>query len=149
MHAALLRLSACPSVKNKWRSFVCCSSLNCTLNNTCKCAPAPLQLCCLYSTTNQRAPLSQGFPSKLRSNEAGLAAEASAAASRKQTELRRSLRDLGLAWALVLVCCTHHFGHLAHLLGWHSIAHGPIFTWTMQPLFQVGPEPGGECGLDH
>ena len=39
---------------------------------------------------------------------------------RKQQELQRSLWDLGLAWGLVLVCCTHHLGHWLHGLGWHG-----------------------------
>ena len=79
----------------------------------------------------------QGFPSKPRSSEADTAGDAEAASSRKEAELRRSLLDLGLAWGLVLLCCTHHFGHLAHVLGWHSIAHTPIFTFSMQPMVQV------------
>ncbi len=45
---------------------------------------------------------------------------------RKQQELQRSLWDLGLAWGLVLVCCTHHLGHWLHGLGWHGAVLAPL-----------------------
>ena len=62
----------------------------------------------------------QGFPAKVRDVEEGLADSADAVQERKRAELQRSLWDLGLAWGLVLVCCTHHLGHWLHGLGWHG-----------------------------
>ena len=62
----------------------------------------------------------QGFPSKVRDAEEGLQDSAESVQERKQQELQRSLWDLGLAWGLVLVCCTHHLGHWLHGLGWHG-----------------------------
>ena len=52
--------------------------------------------------------------------EEGLQDSAESVQERKQQELQRSLWDLGLAWGLVLVCCTHHLGHWLHGLGWHG-----------------------------
>ncbi len=56
----------------------------------------------------------------MRDREEGLQESAESVQERKQTELQRSLWDLGLAWGLVLVCCTHHLGHWLHGLGWHG-----------------------------
>ena len=53
----------------------------------------------------------------MRSPEEGLEDSAESAEARKRAELSRSMWDLGLAWALVLVCCTHHLGHWLHGLG--------------------------------
>ncbi len=64
----------------------------------------------------------QGFPSKVRDAEEGLQDSAESVQERKQQELQRSLWDLGLAWGLVLICCTHHLGHWLHGLGWHGKA---------------------------
>ena len=70
----------------------------------------------------------------MRSLEDGLGGDADKTQRRKQEELRRSLVDLGVAWGLVAVCCTHHLGHWLHALGWHSIAHAPIMTITSNPV---------------
>lgn len=60
----------------------------------------------------------QGFPSKPRTAaDGGLLASANAAEVEKKAELRRGLLDLGIAWGLVALCCTHHVGHFAHALG--------------------------------
>ena len=73
--------------------------------------------CCCLS----RSGCVQGFPSKVRDAEEGLQDSAESVQERKQQELQRSLWDLGLAWGLVLVCCTHHLGHWLHGLGWHGV----------------------------
>ena len=74
----------------------------------------------------------QGFPAKVRDVEEGLADSAEAVQERKRAELQRSLWDLGLAWGLVLVCCTHHLGHWLHGLGWHGEA--ALLAALPQPL---------------
>ena len=61
----------------------------------------------------------------MRDREEGLQDSAESVQERKQAELQRSLWDLGLAWGLVLVCCTHHLGHWLHGLGWHG-GHPPM-----------------------
>lgn len=52
----------------------------------------------------------------------------------KQAELQKSILDLGIAWSLALVCCTHHLGHWLHSLGLHQVAHLPILN-TMHQTF--------------
>ncbi len=72
-------------------------------------------------------PVLQGFPSTPRSAaQGGLLASADAAEAAKADELQRGLLDLSIAWGLVAVCCAHHFGHLAHAMGWHQYAHTPL-----------------------
>jgi len=41
--------------------------------------------------------------------------------------------ELALAWGLVLVCCTHHVGHMLHGAGLHGLAHGPVMTAMGSP----------------
>lgn len=50
-------------------------------------------------------------------------------------EARTSMINLGIAWALVALCCTHHAGHALHALGYHDIAHSPILTLLADPRF--------------
>lgn len=84
----------------------------------CTCAPHKFnEKACLCIS---HAGYLQGFPSKVRDAEEGLQDSAESVQERKQQELQRSLWDLGLAWGLVLVCCTHHLGHWLHGLGWHG-----------------------------
>ena len=52
----------------------------------------------------------------------------------KQAELQKSILDLGIAWSLALICCTHHLGHWLHGLGLHQVAHLPILN-TMHQTF--------------
>jgi Cu2+-exporting ATPase len=33
----------------------------------------------------------------------------------------------------VVLCCTHHFGHLMHALGYHQFAHGPFMELMDTP----------------
>ena len=83
-----------------------------------------------------RTGLLQGFPSKVRDAEEGLQDSAESVQERKQAELQRSLWDLGLAWGLVLVCCTHHLGHWLHGLGWHGARSHPCCSHRLSFLHQ-------------
>ena len=77
----------------------------------------------------------KGFPAALRmpDAESDLGARADAAEAARAAELARSTVDLGVAWALALLCCTHHAGHAAHALGWHALAHGPFMDFMSSP----------------
>jgi Cu+-exporting ATPase len=75
----------------------------------------------------------QGFPARVRPSESNLAGEADEADRRKAEELRQSLINLGVAWTLALLCCTHHVGHWLHALGYHSLAHGAMMTAMGNP----------------
>ena len=95
-----------------------------------------LQVCPLIRplhTCTQRHLL-QGFPSRLRTAEEGILGDTEKSREAKQAELRKSILDLGIAWSLALVCCTHHMGHWLHSLGLHSVAHLPILN-TMHQTF--------------
>lgn len=76
----------------------------------------------------------QGFPSKIRSPEQGMLGDTEKSQQAKQAELQKSIIDLGIAWSLALVCCTHHLGHWLHSLGLHQVAHLPILN-TMHQTF--------------
>lgn len=76
----------------------------------------------------------QGFPSKIRSPEQGMLGDTETRQQAKQAELQKSILDLGIAWSLALVCCTHHLGHWLHSLGLHQFAHLPILN-TMHQTF--------------
>ncbi|KAF8061329.1 PAA2 [Scenedesmus sp. PABB004] len=75
----------------------------------------------------------KGFPAKLRAPEADGALASDEADARRAEEARASLVNLGLAWALVLLCCSHHLGHLLHALGYHQFAHTPFMALMGQP----------------
>lgn len=62
-----------------------------------------------------------------------LAAEADKADRQRTEALQRSLIDLGVAWGLALMCCTHHMGHWLHSLGYHSMAHGALMSTLGHP----------------
>ena len=78
---------------------------------------------------------SKGFPATVRTPDAesDLGARAEAAEVARNAELARSTVDLAVAWALALLCCTHHAGHAAHALGWHALAHGPFMDLMSAP----------------
>jgi Cu2+-exporting ATPase len=75
----------------------------------------------------------QGFPARVRPSESDLSDEAEKADARKAEELQRSLLNLGVAWGLALLCCTHHVGHWLHALGYHGLAHGSLMTAMGNP----------------
>ena len=75
----------------------------------------------------------QGFPARVRPSESDLSDEAENADVRKAEELQRSLLNLGVAWGLALLCCTHHVGHWLHALGYHGLAHGSLMTAMGNP----------------
>lgn len=52
---------------------------------------------------------------------------------RVQAEARASVINLGVAWALVALCCTHHAGHVLHAMGYHEVAHAPLLTLLADP----------------
>lgn len=83
---------------------------------------------------SENADIVQGFPSRLRTAEEGILGDTEKSREAKQAELRKSVLDLGIAWSLALVCCTHHMGHWLHSLGLHSVAHLPILN-TMHATF--------------
>ena len=95
----------------------------------------------------------QGFPSKVRDAEEGLQDSAESVQERKQQELQRSLWDLGLAWGLVLICCTHHLGHWLHGLGWHgkalSALHPSVCHVFHFKQAHSGPGPCAASGQSH
>lgn len=74
----------------------------------------------------------QGFPAKLRAAEAA-GPDADATEAARQREAASSLANLVVAWLLVAACCTHHFGHLMHSLGYHQFAHGPLMDALGSP----------------
>jgi copper chaperone CopZ len=76
---------------------------------------------------------SKGFPSKVRQAEQE-AVDSSELERRRAEEARASLVNLGVAWALVLACCTHHAGHLLHSVGLHGLAHSPLLELLSNPL---------------
>ncbi|KAL0017965.1 hypothetical protein WJX77_000120 [Trebouxia sp. C0004] len=76
----------------------------------------------------------QGFPSKIRDPEQGMLGDTEKSQQAKQAELQKSILDLGIAWSLALICCTHHLGHWLHGLGLHQVAHLPVLN-TMHQTF--------------
>lgn len=69
----------------------------------------------------------------MRPQEQGLEGEADRADQRRSEELQHSLINLGVAWSLALLCCTHHVGHWMHALGYHSLAHGAVMNLMSNP----------------
>lgn len=65
--------------------------------------------------------------------QAFLHAAASRPIHRVQAEARASVINLGVAWALVALCCTHHAGHVLHAMGYHEVAHAPLLTLLADP----------------
>ncbi|MEW5301160.1 MAG: hypothetical protein WDW36_004037 [Sanguina aurantia] len=76
---------------------------------------------------------SKGFPSNVRPAQPS-ALQADAADAKRVADARRSDMDLAFAWGLLLICGTHHLGHVFHLLGYHEVAHSPIMTMLSDPL---------------
>ncbi|GBF96439.1 copper-transporting ATPase chloroplastic [Raphidocelis subcapitata] len=76
---------------------------------------------------------SKGFPSKVRNDEEA-AVDSDAAEARRLEEARRANLNLAAAWGLVLVCCSHHAGHVLHSLGYHQFAHGAFMEAMGNPL---------------
>ncbi|KAF6265672.1 heavy metal translocatin [Scenedesmus sp. NREL 46B-D3] len=74
----------------------------------------------------------KGFPAQPRSEQHSELTSDEAQA-RRAGEARQSLLNLGLAWGLVLLCCSHHFGHLLHMLGYHQFAHSQFMTLMGTP----------------
>ena len=64
----------------------------------------------------------QGFPSKPRAaSEGGFLEGADETEASRAAELRAGVLNLGLAWGLVALCCTHHAGHMLHGTGLHEV----------------------------
>lgn len=74
----------------------------------------------------------QGFPSKPRVGEIS-EAEADEADARRAAEAQQSMVNLAVAWGLVVLCCSHHFGHLLHAMGYHQYAHGQLMSLMGSP----------------
>eukprot|EP00850_Spirogloea_muscicola_P015457 SM000118S25600 [mRNA] locus=s118:244016:252177:- [translate_table: standard] len=79
----------------------------------------------------------RGFSSRVRR---GLAEGELSAATHRQKVAERKIATLAgsriqVAGAVVLaaVCCGSHLGHTFHALGWHQIAHGPLFVALDEP----------------
>ena len=69
----------------------------------------------------------QGFPSKPRDTSEGSLLEGTdETEASRAAELRTGVLNLGLAWGLVALCCTHHAGHMLHGTGLHEVT-GPGF----------------------
>lgn len=102
---------------------------------------------------------SKGFPAEPRAPEApgggGALFGGAEAEERRAAEARAASLNLAVAWGLVLLCCSHHFGHLAHAVGLHGVAHGPLMTALGSPpvagalgaFALLGPGRG--CGKHH
>ena len=69
----------------------------------------------------------------MRQTEGGLLGDAERADEKRSEELQRSLVDLGVAWTLALLCCTHHLGHWLHAAGFHGLAHGAFMGAMANP----------------
>jgi hypothetical protein len=82
--------------------------------------PGCTVLNCAKQPCNQN--ILQGFPSKLRAPEQS-ELDSDAAELKRAEEARASLINLAVAWGLVVLCCSHHFGHLLHMMGYHQFAH--------------------------
>jgi Cu2+-exporting ATPase len=77
----------------------------------------------------------KGFPAQLRSaSDAAAGLHSDEAEAAREEEARRSLVNLGVAWSLVLLCCSHHVGHMLHMLGYHQFAHTPFMTLMGNPV---------------
>jgi hypothetical protein len=74
----------------------------------------------------------QGFPAKLRTAEVS-ELESDEAEAKREADARRSLINLAMAWSLVLLCCSHHFGHMLHMMGYHQFAHTPFMNFMSNP----------------
>lgn len=74
----------------------------------------------------------QGFPAKLRTAEVS-ELESDEAEAKREADARRSLINLGMAWSLVLLCCSHHIGHMLHMMGYHQFAHTPFMAFMSNP----------------
>lgn len=74
----------------------------------------------------------KGFPAKLRTAEVS-ELESDEAEAKREADARRSLINLGVAWSLVLLCCSHHFGHMLHMMGYHQFAHTPFMNLMSNP----------------
>eukprot|EP00878_Enallax_costatus_P010699 GHUV01011175.1.p1 GENE.GHUV01011175.1~~GHUV01011175.1.p1 ORF type:complete len:791 (+),score=278.39 GHUV01011175.1:1241-3613(+) len=75
----------------------------------------------------------QGFPSQIRAAEHS-ELDSDEAQAKRAEEARQSLINLGFAWALVVLCCSHHFGHLMHMMGYHQFAHTSFMNFMSQPV---------------
>ncbi|KAI8473681.1 MAG: heavy metal translocatin [Monoraphidium minutum] len=76
---------------------------------------------------------SKGFPAKVRSAEVA-AVDSDAAEAKRLEEARRANLNLAVAWGLVLICCSHHAGHVLHSLGYHQFAHTKFMEAMGNPL---------------
>eukprot|EP00879_Flechtneria_rotunda_P002497 GHRR01002695.1.p1 GENE.GHRR01002695.1~~GHRR01002695.1.p1 ORF type:complete len:816 (+),score=310.19 GHRR01002695.1:1560-4007(+) len=74
----------------------------------------------------------QGFRSKLRAAEQS-ELDSDEAELRRAEEARTSLVNLAVAWGLVVLCCSHHFGHLLHMIGYHQFAHTSFMNLMNNP----------------
>lgn len=81
----------------------------------------------------------QGFPSKPRNAmDASLVEGVEERDARRAAELAAGTVDLCIAWALVALCCTHHMGHVLHMMGLHQFAHAPVLHSLGSPLASAG-----------
>ena len=86
-------------------------------------ASPPTQHALELASKAAEALSTKGFPSKLRASESS-AVLSDEAETKRAAEARASLVNLVVAGSLVVLCCTHHVGHLLHALGYHQFAHG-------------------------
>eukprot|EP00850_Spirogloea_muscicola_P017582 SM000152S01570 [mRNA] locus=s152:209646:217869:- [translate_table: standard] len=79
----------------------------------------------------------RGFSSRVRMGlavgELSAATHRQKVAKRKMATLARSRIQVAGAVVLAAVCCGSHLGHNFHALGWHQIAHGPLFVALDEP----------------
>eukprot|EP00850_Spirogloea_muscicola_P000611 SM000002S05691 [mRNA] locus=s2:1647785:1657192:+ [translate_table: standard] len=79
----------------------------------------------------------RGFSSRVRrglaEGELSAATHRQKVAKRKMATLARSRIQVAGAVVLAAVCCGSHLGHTFHALGWHHIAHGPLFAALDEP----------------
>lgn len=127
--ASLLGKAAEPEVAPRF-----CKKLTCVDFDTSHCMLQSGAHRTVYNATvGEMRPCFQGFPARVRPAEEDLTGEAEKADQRRSEELRQSILNLGVAWSLALLCCTHHVGHWLHALGFHSMAHGAMMNMMSNP----------------
>ncbi len=83
---------------------------------------------------------SKGFPATVRQNE-GDAVDTTELEQKREQEARQSMVNLGVAWSLVLLCCTHHAGEAAPKDAAQSHACSPFLCLLPHPHGTTASHP--------
>lgn len=113
--------------------------------------PSPTSLTDPTATATALAALvtQRGFPTTVRTpgDQSILFGLSASHQADRATALTRATYQVAGAWALALVCCSHHLHHLFHALGLHGIAHSEFFhvlgspwvTGSLSAIALLGP----------